>query len=206
MLNTLTNLLVLPAQAMLDRGQQRSTTAAALCERLEGRVFAIETGIAQLDVHFRVIQGSLLLAPGGVPDADATLYGSPVNLARLAVEDPEALIRSGDVKIKGDADTAANYRFLLDIVRPDWEEELSHLAGDAIAHEATRALRGFAAWTSRAQRSLGRSLAEYLTEESRDLVATSELEEFNAGVDQTAAAVDRLAAKFQLLRSQQSSA
>jgi len=204
MLNTLTNLFVLPAQAILDRGQQRSTTAAALCERLEGRVFAVETGFAQLDMHFRVTQGSLLLAPGGVADADATLAGSLVNLARLAVEDPEALIRSGDVKIRGDADTAANYRFLLDIVRPDWEEELSHFAGDAIAHEATRALHEFAAWTSRVQRSLGRSLAEYLIEESRNLVAPAELEEFNEGVDQTAAAVDRLAAKLQLLRNQQS--
>ena len=89
-------------------------------------------------------------------------------------------------------------------MRPDWEEELSHFAGDAIAHEATQALHGFAAWTSRVQRSLGRSLAEYLVEESRNLVAPAELEEFNEGVDQTAAAVDRLAAKLQLLRNQQS--
>jgi ubiquinone biosynthesis protein UbiJ len=204
MLNNLTNLLLLPAQVLLDRGQKRSTTAAALCERLEGRTFAISTGVEQLDVYFIVSDGSLRLMAGHAADADATLSGSPVNLARLASESPEALIRSGDVKISGDADAAANFHALLDIVRPDWEEELSHIMGDAIAHEAVQVLQGIAAWTERARRSLGRSVAEYLTEESRDLVAPTELEEFNDGVDQTSAAVDRLEAKLQRLQSQQS--
>jgi len=92
------------------------------------------------------------------------------------------------------------------ILRPDWEEELSHFTGDVIAHETGRALHGFAEWAGRAHRSLGRSIAEYLTEESRDLVAVTELEEFNSAVDKTAAAVERLEAKLQLLRSQQSAA
>ena len=206
MSNNLTNLLAKPTQAMLDRGVQRSTTAAALCERLEGKCFAIETGIEPLDMHFQVSNGGLQIHPNPAIDADAKLTGSPINIARLAGAEPEAVIRAGHVKISGDAEVATGFWALLDILRPDWEEELSHYTGDVIAHEAGRAFRGFSEWAGRARSSLGRSIAEYLTEESRDLVAPTELEEFNSGVDQTAAAVDRFAAKLQLLRKQQSAA
>ena len=204
--NPVIELLTKPVQSFLNRGVERSTTAAALCRRLEGKTFAVATGASGLDMYFTVTEGRLVLAGGLITEADATISGTPLNLARLAGEDPEAIIRAGHVRISGDADIATDFRALLDILRPDWEEELSHLTGDAIAHETGRALHGFADWAGRARRSLGRSIAEYLTEESRDLVASTELEEFNSGVDQTAAAVDRFAAKLQLLRNQRSPA
>ena len=204
--NPVIELLTKPVQSFLNRGVERSTTAAALCRRLEGKTFAVATDASGLDMYFTVTEGRLVLAGGLITEADATISGSPLNLARLAGEDPEAIIRAGHVRISGDADIAIDFRALLDILRPDWEEELSHLTGDAIAHETGRALHGFADWAGRARRSLGRSIAEYLTEESRDLVASTELEEFNSGVDQTAAAVDRFAAKLQLLRNQRSPA
>jgi ubiquinone biosynthesis protein UbiJ len=204
--NSVIDLLAKPAQALLDRGVARSTTAAALCQRLEGRTFAVQTGSAGLDMYFAVNDGRLVLVGGVITEPDAVISGSPLKLARLAGDDPEAVIREGHVQITGDADIATDFRALLDILRPDWEEELSHFTGDAIAHETGRALHGLADWAGRARRSLGRSVAEYLTEESRDLVAVTELEEFNSGVDKTAAAVERLEAKLQLLRSQQSAA
>jgi ubiquinone biosynthesis protein UbiJ len=202
--NPLIELLVKPTQAFLDRGVVRSTTAAALCRRLEGKSFAVQTGTADLDMCFTVCDGRLVLASGAIAEPDATLNGSPLHLARLAGDNPEAVIRGGDVTIGGDADIATDFRALLDILRPDWEEELAYFTGDALAHETGRAFHGVAIWAGRARRSLGRSLVEYLTEESRDLVAVTELEEFNSAVDQTAAAVDRLAAKIQLLQSQHS--
>jgi len=187
---------------MLDRGVAHSTTAAALCRRLEGRSFAVVTGVAELDLYFRVTEGKLVCQSGVLPAADATLSGSPLNLARLVTADPEAVIRAGHVRISGDADIATDFRALLNIVRPDWEEELSRYTGDVVAHEAGRAVRGFAAWAARARHSLGRSLAEYLTEESRDLAAAAEIQEFNREVDELAAAVDRCEARLRLLRTQ----
>lgn len=187
---------------MLDRGVAHSTTAAALCRRLEGRSMAVVTGVTGLDLYFMVADGKLVCQPGRLAAADATLSGSPLNLARLAAADPEAVIRDGHVRISGDADIASDFRALLDIVRPDWEEELSRYTGDVIAHEVGRAVRGFADWASRARSSLGRSLAEYLTEESRDLAAAAEIQEFNREVDELAVAVDRCEARLRLLRAQ----
>ena len=73
--------------------------------------------------------------------------------------------------------------------------------GDPLAHEAGRALRGFRSWADRARRSLGRSFAEYLTEESRDLAGDAELAAFSADVDALALAVERAEARLQMLRA-----
>jgi ubiquinone biosynthesis protein UbiJ len=197
--------LLEPVQLMLDRGVVNSTTAEALCVRLEGRVMQLQPGAEGLTnglaMYFQVSEGRLQLKSGTAETPDTTLSGSLLNLARLGGADPEAAIREGAVNISGATEIADDFRALLNMTRPDWEEELSKLTGDVVAHEAGRAVRGFAGWASRARESLGRSVAEYLTEESRDLVASAELEEFYTDVDQLSMGVDRAAAKLQQLRT-----
>jgi ubiquinone biosynthesis protein UbiJ len=192
--------LLQPVQSLLDRGVANSTTAAALCAQLEGQTLQIAVLPTELAVHFVVTDGQLRLNQGMAENPAATISGSLVNLTRLAGDDPEAVIREGHVSISGDADVATHFRALLAITRPDWEEELSRLTGDALAHEAGRAFRGVAGWAARARHSLGRSAAEYLSEESRDLVATTELQEFYTEVDQLAMSVERAEAKLRLIK------
>jgi ubiquinone biosynthesis protein UbiJ len=192
--------LLQPVQSLLDRGVANSTTAAALCAQLEGQTLQIAVLPTELAVHFVVTDGQLRLNQGMAENPAATISGSLVNLTRLAGDDPEAVIREGHVSISGDADVATHFRALLAITRPDWEEELSRLTGDALAHEAGRAFRGVAGWAARARHSLGRSVAEYLSEESRDLVATTELQEFYTEVDQLAMSVERAEAKLRLIK------
>ncbi len=186
-------------QAILARGIGQSSTAAALCERLEGRCVEFRTGVAALDYHCRVVDGELMLESGPASEPDAVITGSPINLARCALGDPEELIRAGFVSISGDADVAADFQALLQIGRPDWEEELAQVTGDVFAHQAGRVARGLSFWAAGATRSLGRSVAEYLTEEQRLLVNDTEMEEFLAGVDELAADADRVEAKLKLL-------
>jgi ubiquinone biosynthesis protein UbiJ len=191
--------LLAPAQLLIDRGVARSTTAAALCARLEGKSLLIDPGSAGLSVHLIVREGRLILAAGSIESPDARLNGSPLNLARMAGDDPEQSIRAGRVRMSGDADVASDYQALLEVIRPDWEEALSRLTGDAIAHEAGRIVSGVMDWAKGARHTLGRSFAEYLTEESRDLAATTEIEEFCAGVDKVSAGVDRADARLKQL-------
>ena len=82
------------------------------------------------------------------------------------------------------------------MARPDFEEELSRLIGDVPA----RALSQFAAktveWAARARRTAGENIAEYLQEESRDLVNKPELDEFLQGVDMVRETADRVDARI----------
>jgi ubiquinone biosynthesis protein UbiJ len=199
--NSINDLLLKPAQLLLDRGREQSTTAAALCARLEGKSLLVDPGSAGLTMHLIVRDGRLSIESGAIEAPDARLQGSPLSLARMASEDPEQAIRSGRVQMSGDADVAADYQALLEVIRPDWEELLSRLTGDVVAHEAGRFVGGVMGWAKGARHTLGRSLAEYLTEESRDLAATAEIEEFCAGVDQVSAGVDRAEARLKQLRA-----
>lgn len=125
--------------------------------------------------------------------------GSPVNLLALAGPQPERLIKSGAVQLRGDVELLTLYRDLVLLLRPDLEEELAKLLGDASAHR----LAGFA----KAALSLGRrgadtavqNAAEFFAHETRDLVPRAEAEEFLADVDRLREDVDRTAARFDAL-------
>ena len=87
------------------------------------------------------------------------------------------------MQVTGNAELADEFRDLLDIVRPDWEHELAKFTGQSFAHEAGRFARGVAGWASRARLSLGLRIAEHLTEDSRDLAAPEEIQEFCTDVE-----------------------
>ena len=192
--------LLKPAQSLLDRGVDKSTTAAALCTQLEGRTLLISPDSGELALNFVVADRQLQINSGVVENPDATISGSLINLARLAGDDPEAMIRNGYVSISGDADVATDFQALLAITRPDLEEELAGLTGDAFAYEAAKVFRGVAGWAKRSRHSFGRSVAEYLSEESRDLVTTTELKEFYTEVDQLAMSTERAEARLRIIK------
>jgi ubiquinone biosynthesis protein UbiJ len=190
-----------PVRFMLDKGVAASTTAAGLCKLLEGKALQLDPGNEELAVYFAVADGHLSLHPGSAEHPDAVLAGTPLNLARLSLSDPAAVIRSGDVRVSGDTDVAEQFQYLLQLVRPDMEEELSKVTGDVIAHEVGRFARGLAGWASTVATSLGRSTGEYLSEETDALATATEIEEFCTQVDDLSAAVERLEARLHILRS-----
>jgi ubiquinone biosynthesis protein UbiJ len=190
-------------EALLNRGVHASMQATALARRLGGTALRLEIeGMASIRVS--VLGGRLSLSGAGPLDsqagepgvraaADATIAGSPLALLRLA---GGSALRGAGVSVSGDAEIANSYREILALARPDLEEELSRLIGDVPA----RALSQFAAktveWAVRARRTAGENIAEYLQEESRDLVNKPELDEFLQGVDMVRETADRVDARI----------
>ena len=190
-----------PVRFMLDKGVAASTTASGLCDRLEGKALQLDPGSAELAVYFAVADGHLSMHPGRAGQADAVLTGTPLNLARLSISEPAAVIRSGEVQVSGDTDVAEQFQYLLQLVRPDLEEELSKVTGDVVAHEIGRFARGLTGWAGKVVESLSRSTGEYLSEESDALATATEIEEFCTEVDDLSAAVERLEARLHILRN-----
>jgi ubiquinone biosynthesis protein UbiJ len=190
-------------EALLNRGVQASMQATALARRLGGTALRLDIeGMASIRIS--VLGGRLSLIgagpldsqadePGAHAAADASIAGSPLALLRLA---GGSAPRGAGVSVSGDAEIANSYRELLGLARPDFEEELSRLIGDVPA----RALSQFAAktveWAVRARRTAGENIAEYLQEESRDLVNKPELDEFLQGVDMVRETADRVDARI----------
>jgi ubiquinone biosynthesis protein UbiJ len=98
--------------------------------------------------------------------------------------------------ITGDAEIAARYRELLELARPDWEEELSRLVGDLPARRVSVATQAALSWARGFARTARENVAEYLQEESRDLVSRPEVEEFLSQVDVLRETADRVEARI----------
>jgi ubiquinone biosynthesis protein UbiJ len=189
-------------EAVLNRGIGESPRAAGVAARLDGTSLDLEVrGI--LGVRVAVAAGRLAMlkrAEAGALDAraDAAVSGSATALIELfAGRLGKAAAKSDDrVEIRGDAEIAARYRELLALARPDWEEELSRLVGDLPARRLSLAAQSAMSWLHKSARTAARNLAEYLQEESRDLVSAPELEEFVADVDALRETADRVEARL----------
>jgi ubiquinone biosynthesis accessory factor UbiJ len=182
---------------LLNRGLPRSFRAREICAGLHGRSLALSMpDIARLRL---ASTGVTLAASFDAEPADATLTGGP--LAMLALLGASALptLQRGQVAISGDAEIAGKFRELLELLRPDFEEELSLLIGDVPAHQLARLMRASGAWGVQAAGTALGNLAEYFAHESGDLVSRNEGEAFLRGVDALREGVDRAQARLERL-------
>jgi ubiquinone biosynthesis protein UbiJ len=111
-------------------------------------------------------------------------------------------MRSGTVRIEGDAEVAQAFRDLLKAAQPDVEEELSRLIGDVGAHQLGNLARGALQFGQRVADTFARNVSEYLQEESRDLMTRVEVDEFIEAVDQLRDGVDRAEARLAQMRKE----
>lgn len=185
-----------PLSSLLQRNLEGSARGRELLGSLEGRAIELRLAGTTLAAQLRVSEGRLGLQTGVEAATDATLTATPLTLARLAQGSGSASLRPGDLVVSGDAHVAQGFQRLLEAARPDWEEELARFVGDLPAHHLARAARGGVGFAARVGETLARNVAEYLTEESRDLAAPTEIEEWVAEVDRLRDDADRLEARL----------
>ena len=189
-------------ESLLNRGIDQSIRASALSGRLNRTSMELRIeGFAP--IRIAMSSGHLALASGGGAGANAVIAGSLLALLDLGArpgfarrEDSAAPRVAERVQITGDAEIAARYRDLLELARPDWEEELSRRIGDLPARRLSLAARAVLSWARGFARTAGANVAEYLQEESRALVSRPEVEEFLAKVDELRETADRVEARL----------
>ncbi|HEX3848796.1 MAG TPA: SCP2 sterol-binding domain-containing protein [Steroidobacteraceae bacterium] len=193
-------------EAAINRSLQASAQALGLARQLEGTSIDIDV-VGFERVRIAAAGGRLALLAADAAPANATLTGSPLALLQLfrgGAGSGSASEGGGEgpaVAIEGDAEIAGRYRRLLELARPDLEEELSRWIGDFPARRVSMLARGALDWMRRAGRAARDNVAEYLEEEGRDLVNRTELEEFLRGVDGARESVDRIEARLARLEA-----
>ena len=187
--------LLRPFERILNRNIAGSSRARALLAELDGRSLELRFAATALRIRLAASQDALAVGPAGEAQADAVIEGTPLSFLRLASGDAAKSIRAGGMDVKGDAEIAEGFRRLLEAARPDLEEELSRITGDAAAHYAARLAREALDFGRRAGDIFARNVSEYLSEESRDVPVRIEVEEFLDGVDRLREAVDRFEAR-----------
>jgi ubiquinone biosynthesis protein UbiJ len=191
-----------PLINMINRRISATTPARELTEALNGVVIALRIRNTGLAAYFHIHRRSITMTGDYADDPDVAISGSLLGLMRLAGDDGEEAIRDGSVDLTGDAEIAQGFQRLLRFGRPDIEEELSGVIGDAAAHQVGDLARGLGRWARQARSTIGQNISEYLQEESRDVPSRYEVDAFADDVDKLRDDVDRLAAKITYLEEQ----
>jgi ubiquinone biosynthesis protein UbiJ len=190
-------MLLAGIEKLLNRSLPRSPRAQALAVALTGRSLAVEmTGAGTLIVSSAGDRIRIERSTGVA--ADAHVSAGPFSLLALAAGQSQSLPQNG-ATIRGDSEVAQKFSELLGLLRPDPEEELALLVGDAPAHHLGRLARAAAGFAQRAAHTGVSNLAEYLAHERRDLVPKAEARQLLDGVDALRDDVDRLGARLEHL-------
>lgn len=170
----------------------------------EGRIIAIEvTGLSLTLYLFPSADGFLVLSDFD-GDADATISGTPLALAKLAMsKDPRDLLFDREILIAGDSRLANQFSRVLSQLDIDWEELLAKTVGDITAHKIGNTLRSIGGWIRRSTQSVCLDSGEYLQEEIRLSPSNAEIRRFIQRVDEVREASDRIAARIQILKNKQ---
>ena len=183
------------AEALLNRCIDESAQAATLARRLQGTCLQIEID-GMTRIRAGAFGGRLMLSAGADSAADATISGTVPALLQLLRGGAPRRAGTPAAQIRGDAEIANRYRELFMLARPDPEEELSRWIGDFAARRVSEFAGRALDFARHVRRTAGENIAEYLQEESRDLVNKTELEEFLRDVDELRDTADRIEARL----------
>lgn len=197
--------LLRPINNILNRNIHEMTRARELCQQLDGKVVAVRVRDTGLAMYFEINDEVVILKADSESEPTVILTGSLLTLAKMAgpveAAASSAAIRDGALDITGDVYTAQAFQQLLAHAKPDIEEELSHIIGDAAAHQAGLLAKNFSNWAQDARSVLGSNIREYLQEESRDVPSRYEVERFTQRVESLRDDVARLEARLNRLTS-----
>jgi len=181
---------------------QLDPEASAHMADLQGRCIALEFRGLDLTLYVIPEPDGVHLLQHSDSEPDTVLSGTPLGMAGLGLgRNTEQTLFSGAVVISGDVETGQAFKAILDSLEIDWEEQLSRLTGDVIAHQLGNAARHARRFLARARTTLEQDTGEYLQEELRVLPSRIETENFMAGVTRLAMDTDRLTARIKRLQA-----
>jgi ubiquinone biosynthesis protein UbiJ len=127
------------------------------------------------DLRLRILESGLL-EPASAETANALVIKlKPGALPLLLARDENA---RGQIEIEGPADLAGAVDDLFRNLGWDFEEDLSKVFGDVVAHRLASGGKALAAWPREALQRLAENLAEYWVEERPMLVRPADAERF----------------------------
>lgn len=190
-------------EAALNRAVALDPDTRAALSALDGRRVELTLASPPLALQLRVEGDRLVVGPVDAarePDlaVRSTLGGLLAQLPKLlgGARAQDAAIPAGGVRISGDAELAQRLQRLAQRFDPDWQQPFAAVFGDVlgvqIASACANALRQARALAGDA----AESAAEFVVEESRDVVGRDELAAFNDDVDQLHEDAERLAARI----------
>ncbi len=196
---TVQSVTVVGLQAIVNQVLELDPELAEGLAELQGSV--LEAHVQGVDKRFQLRPsatgvGVVLVDGDGQQSAvvpDVTISGPPFTLLRLlgSLESVDGVLPP-DVSVSGELQLVQKLNRLAKRANIDWEEPLSKLFGDSVAHEIGRGVRGFVSWARAASETFSSDVGEYLREERRLTPTRLEVDDFASHVDRVRDDVERL--------------
>jgi len=168
---------------------------------LDGRSVSLHLAAPPLALQVRVRADRLQVGPVDAlvePDLSvrSTLGGLLSQLpAMIGLGRDDAAAPVGKLRIEGDADLARRLQRLAGRFDPDWQQPFVSVLGDVVGVQVANAIAAALRHARGAAGEFAATAAEYVTEESRDVVPRDELNAFHDDVDTLRDDVERTAAR-----------
>lgn len=193
-------------EAALNRALALDPDTRAALVPLDGQRIALTLESPPLAMQIGVAGQRLTVGPvdpAAEPDlaVRSTLGGVLAQLPFMANARRNADAPAGRVKVSGDAELARRLQQLAMRFDPDWQQPFVGVFGEVLGVQVAQTLRVALMQASRGAKDLAQTAAEYVTEESRDVVPRAELDAFHDDVDAIRDDVERLAARVVRLRN-----
>jgi len=177
----------------LKKYLQHDESIAGKLAKLEGKVISIENTLPPFTLFLFPSINGIQISTDYNAEPDAIIRGNPVSLTALMTSTKKSdVMFSQHASLHGDTVVGQEFSNILKQVDFDWEEELSHLTGDPVAHQIGRTVRALSDWGKDVMASSQMNVSEYLHEEIRLLPAREEINGFLAEIDQLRNDTDRL--------------
>ena len=196
-------------EAALNRAVALDPDTRDALQALDGRSVVLALDAAESPLAMRLLVDGEKLRVGPVdpeqsPDlaVRSTLggilyFGMQSLLPRLLGkrDDDADAVPVGRMRIEGDADLARRLQRLAERFDPDWQQPFTAVFGDVIGVQIANGVAAALRQARVGGQKFAESAAEYLTEESRDVVPRAELNAFYDDVDTLRDDAERLAAR-----------
>lgn len=184
----------------LNRYLRLEPAVLADCAALEGRVLALHADALDWTIFLQPHAQGVQVTTACAREADVRVSATPLALFTEGLREARGeAAQAGKLKIEGDIELLEKFRGLLTRVGFDAEELVASFTGDTAAHRVTETLRGLLGWGQKTASTLSLDTAEYLREETYDLVHRADIEKWMNAVDGLRESVDRFEARLAVL-------
>lgn len=195
-------LLVGAMEVALNRFLRLEPDVLTQCSVLRGRVIGLAVAPLNWQLYIEFVDGGVRVADTVDGDVDVAVAGALPDILRMAAAQAggsSSLPRG--LQIHGDVMLLNRFREMLVAAEFDPEEVLTRFMPGHTAHRVATGLQGLFQWGRETVATLGLDTAEYLREETGDLVHREDVEDWMKQVDGVRDGTDRLEARLRRLEA-----
>ena len=160
-----------------------------------------------IDLNFKfyiVITDSGLNLTTETQEPTTTISGSSFNVLIMgfsSATDTVAAMQKQQIRIDGDVEFGMKLKRILSSMHIDWEEHLSKLTGDVVAHQIHQRIQQGRHWFESMHQRMQMNVKEYVQEEARISPTRIEFDDWLQQIAELRMATDRVEARFARLQA-----